>query len=156
MRTPTFVKCIGILALALCLQPVAWADEDDTSIGDGYEHSSNPLVSTVEASSTTAADVTLDASSEATTETTSGDQQHERSRPAATLKFATLFHQQLAKEFAQGRGERAVALATLLEVQRSDLESFFETVRQHYETIYPSQTVRPEVVIERLARLRPQ
>ena len=142
-------------ALLLLLLPLsAHADDDRPSIGDGYKHSSNVLLSTVEASSTTAADITLKASTDGTTEATSGEGSSKQASAATTLRFAKLYRDQLAKEFAQGGGEKAVVLATLLRVPRAEIGSFLCTAQQHFEELYPSDTVPTEVVLERLAKLR--
>lgn len=148
--------CARAAFLFLLLVPRASAADDDTSIGDDYDHSSNVLISTAEATSTTAVDATLDASSEATTEATSGPERQDPHSPTAVHKFAKLYSTQLAKEFAQGRGEKTLVLATLLKIPPAEIPAFLASAQRHYEALYPTPTTEVDTLIERLATLRPR
>ena len=142
-----------LLSAPVSAAPVGALDDDEPSLGDDYEYSRNPLISTVEASATTVGDASTKATSEATTEATSGEQKQDHA-PTPVLKFAQLYRSELAKEFAQGGGEKVVTLSALLGVPRARRDEFCRLAQLHYEELYPTYKTDTDTLLTSLSRLR--
>ncbi len=124
-------------------------EEYDPIFSDDFEYSDNWLLSTVQATTVTSVDASLNATSQATTESIFGPGSERNSNSTncfhAATKFVSFNRMAILRDIAVGHGEHIASLSLLLGVK--DREKFITHSRAKLSVLASSSPISPRMFV---------